>query len=180
MPFTRQTLTETDLNAALMTLPGFEMGDSYGCLLFCKQFSQCKSTFKITFEDFIYAFLPVQLDNAKRLLQREPRTRASNYVPDAKQVFYPTTNAQFTLAWKTYFQELRKIEALKKKLIRHLSYNGEDIYFNISGEKRLYFDKHDLKVFMMQRGVRLGKDHDFEIDLMIQFFFKHKKGKYGL
>ena len=60
------TLSPLELNAALMSLPGqMVSGDPQGCVNFCRAYAKDKD---LKFEDFINAFLPVNLQLAKKLL----------------------------------------------------------------------------------------------------------------
>ena len=69
VPASRQTLSDLELNTGLLALPGqIVSGDPIGCNLFCKKFASNKLTQQINFEDFIGAFLPVNLECAKKLL----------------------------------------------------------------------------------------------------------------
>lgn len=67
----KQKMNDLELNAALLGLPGLVFtGDTMGCNLFCKTFASNTCTRAISFEDFIRAFLPCDLNIAKQLLSR--------------------------------------------------------------------------------------------------------------
>jgi hypothetical protein len=63
MQASKQVLSSMELNAALLALPGQVIsGDPHGCNLFCRRFAKNKLTQNLSFEDFINAFLPVDLE----------------------------------------------------------------------------------------------------------------------
>jgi len=88
-------------------------GDPLGCGMFCRKFAKDRLTQRINFEDFIHAFLPVSLEKAKILLQRPQKLGKNKEIQDLRDIFGPRTYAQFSLAWKTFFAELRAIELAK-------------------------------------------------------------------
>jgi len=97
-------LSDLELNTSLLALPGQMIsGDPIGCNLFCKKFAKNRLSQRITFEDFINAFLPVKLDQAKALLRRPQKLAKDKEIKDLKDIFGQRTYAQFTLAWKSYF-----------------------------------------------------------------------------
>ena len=55
----------------------------------------------------------VNLEKAKMLLQRPQKLGKNKEIQDLRDIFGPRTYAQFTLAWKTFFAELRAIELAK-------------------------------------------------------------------
>jgi hypothetical protein len=66
-------------------------GDPFGCGLFCKKFAKNRSTFNICYEDFIHAFLPINLDHAKQMLQRHKKIENILDVKDLKTIFNSRT-----------------------------------------------------------------------------------------
>ena len=53
-------------------------GDPVGCGLFCRKYATDQRSQRISFEDFIHAFLPVNLDLAKKLLKRSQKFESLN------------------------------------------------------------------------------------------------------
>lgn len=54
---------DLELNTSLLLFPGQMIsGDPVGCGLFCRKYATNKRTQRISFEDFIHAFLPVNLE----------------------------------------------------------------------------------------------------------------------
>ena len=112
------------------------------------------------------------------LLQRpEKYGKNKSTIKDIRAVFSPRTYSQFSLAWKTYFQELRSIDAAKKTFMKNNCFDIERVYFELDRPRKGYFDRSDLKVYMMENGVRLGKVHENEIDLLISFFDRTGTGQ---
>ena len=53
----------------------------------------------------------------------------------------------------------------------------ERIYFSLDEPRKGFFDRNDLKVYMMQNGVRLGTVHEHEIDLIMSYFDRSGNGR---
>ena len=86
-------LSDLELNAALLSLPGqIVSGDPIGTNMFCRKFASNRLTQRINYQDFIGAFLPVNLDLAKMLLQRpEKYGKNKSTIKDIRAVFSPRT-----------------------------------------------------------------------------------------
>lgn len=86
-------LSDLELNTALLSLPGqIVSGDPIGCNLFCRKYASNRLTQRINYQDFIGAFLPVNLDLAKMLLQRpEKYGKNKSTIKDIRAVFSPRT-----------------------------------------------------------------------------------------
>jgi len=62
-------VSDLELNTSLLLFPGQMIsGDPLGCNLFCHKYATNHKTQRFSFEDFIHAFLPVDLKKAKTLL----------------------------------------------------------------------------------------------------------------
>lgn len=61
--------------------------------------------------------------------------------------------------------------------MRNNCYDIERVYFELDKPRKGYFDRSDLKVYMMENGVKLGTIHEFEIDLLISFFDRSGSGQ---
>jgi len=56
-------------------------------------------------------------------------------------------------------------------------YDIERVYFELDRTRKGYFDRHDLKIYMMTNGVKLGLMHEQEIDLIMNYYDRRQIGR---
>lgn len=152
-------------------------GDPVGCGLFCRKYATNKRTQRISFEDFIHAFLPVNLELAKKLLQRAQKFENVEQIQDLKQVFNPRTYAQYSLTWKTFFQQLRQIKIAIDTFMKNNCYDCERIYFQLDQSRKGFFDRFDFKLYLIENQSLFGPLHDDEMDMMMSYFDRTGQGR---
>lgn len=152
-------------------------GDPVGCNLFCRKFATNQNTQRISFEDFIHAFLPTDLEKAKQLLQRTQKYEKLDQIKDLKDVFNARTYAQYSLTWKTFFQELRQINKARHKFMRNNCFDIERVYFQLDQGRKGFFDRFDFKVYLMENQSLFGGVHEDEVDMLMSFFDRTGQGR---
>jgi Ca2+-binding EF-hand superfamily protein len=53
----------------------------------------------------------------------------------------------------------------------------ERVYFELDKTRRGYFDRNDMKVYMLENGVKLHAGHEHEIDLVMNYFDRRQLGR---
>ena len=56
-------------------------------------------------------------------------------------------------------------------------YDIEGVYFSLDKARKGHFNRFDLKMYMIDNGVRLGTIHESEIDLLMNFFDRSNNGQ---
>ena len=62
------------------------------------------------------------------------------------------------------------MDKAKKTFMKNNCYDIERVYFELDKSRKGHFNRSDLKIYMMENGVRLGKMHEEEIDLIMNYF----------
>lgn len=104
------------------------------------------------------------------MLQRHKKIDDVLNITDLRTVFKPRTFAQISLTWKTYFQELRQIENAKKVFMKNNCFDIERVYFQLDSMRKGYFDRYDLKLFLIENKEKFGTIIEDEIDFIMSFF----------
>lgn len=94
-----------------------------------------------------------------------------------KDAFKNQTYAQYTQTWQTYFTELRSLDKAKNSFMKNNCFDIECIYFQLDLARKGFFTRSDLKVFMMQNGVKLQPAHDKQFDLLMNYFDRRQCGR---
>jgi hypothetical protein len=169
-------LTDLELNCSLISLPGQMItGDPAGCNLFIKRYARRQPNGMIDLEDFVRCFLPLELNAAKKLLSRRRRVDSIRHI---KEVFNMRTFAQFSLTWKTMFQELRQIEAQKKEFMYNNCYDIERIYFAMDLARKGSIDRFDVKLYLTEQGFSgVDRFSEDDIDYIMAYFDSKGMGR---
>ena len=156
------------------------LGDPRGCNVFIKKFATNKKTYRITFEDFINAFLPVDSRKASEFLNKPHRLAFNKSIKYVTDIFEATTFAQFSSAWRTYFNELNVIENVIRAFMKANDYKIEKVFFEMDQARKGYFDKYDLKTYLVENGTDIKTLRDQEIRLIMNFFDVSGEGRVKL
>lgn len=73
--------------------------------------------------------------------------------------------------------ELKTIEKAKQAFMKNNCYDIERVYFELDFSRKGFFNRSDLKVYMMQNGVKLQPAHEVELDLLMNYFDRRQQGR---
>lgn len=73
--------------------------------------------------------------------------------------------------------ELRNIELSKQTFMRNNCYDIERVYFELDQARKGYFCLNDLKIYMMQNGVKVQPKHTSDLNLLMNYFDRRSVGR---
>jgi len=98
-------------------------------------------------------------------------------ITDLKEVFHARTFAQYSLTWKTFFQELRQIDTQRKQFMRNNCFDIERVYFSLDQGRKGFFDRFDFKVYLMENQSAFGAIREDEMDMLMSYFDRTGQGR---